>query len=46
MTAEGHAMEVELEHRRAVARKEAMRKSRLKKYKLYAIRLQGGEVRS
>lgn len=45
MTAEGVAMEVELEHRRVTARKEALRKSRLKPYKLFAIRLKGGEVK-
>jgi hypothetical protein len=45
MTAAGYAMEAELEHRRAMARKEALRLARLKKHKLYAVTLRGGEVK-
>ena len=45
MTAAGLAMEVELEHRRVMARKDALRKARLKPYKLLSVRFQGGEVR-
>jgi hypothetical protein len=45
MTAAGYAMEAELEHRRVVARKEAMRKSRLKRHQLFAVTLKGGTVK-
>jgi hypothetical protein len=45
MTPQGIAMEAELERRRMAAQKEAIRKSRLKRHKLYAVKLQGGEVK-
>ena len=45
MTKEGLAMELELEHRRLAARKEALRRARLKPYQILAVRFQGGEVR-
>jgi hypothetical protein len=45
MTPEGVAMEVELEHRRVKARKEALRSARLKRHKIFAIQLQGGTVK-
>jgi hypothetical protein len=45
MTAAGYAMEAELEHRRVVARKEALRKSRLKKHQMFAVTLQGGSIK-
>jgi hypothetical protein len=46
MTAAGHAMEEELERRRSAAQKAAVRLARLKKHKLYAVTLRGGEVKS
>jgi hypothetical protein len=45
MTPQGISMQIELEHRRVTAIEEAMRKSRLKKHQLFAVKLQGGIVK-
>jgi hypothetical protein len=39
------AMEREFQHRREAELKEALRKSRLKKHKIFAVTLQGGSVK-
>jgi hypothetical protein len=45
MTPQGHAMQAELKRRREAASKEALRKSRLKRHKLFALELIGCEVK-
>jgi hypothetical protein len=45
MTPEAIRQEIEFENRRVLARNAEIRKARLKKHKLYLVRLKGGEVK-